>query len=116
MFKGFRDFILRGNVVELAVAFVIGGAFAALVTSFVDNVLTPLLGFVGVPDFATLTVHAGSAEIRYGAFLNAIIAFVLIAAAIYFFLVVPMQRMRPPVARWNRPSPRCPICTSELSA
>jgi large conductance mechanosensitive channel len=128
--KGFRDFLLRGNVVDLAVAFVIGGAFAAVVTSFVTNVLLPLLGLVGVPDFATLTFQAGSATVSYGLFLNALIAFVLIAAAIYVALVVPMQRMHR--GETDSPAPstkacpfcatdipiaatRCPNCTSQLS-
>jgi large conductance mechanosensitive channel len=113
--KGFRDFILRGNVVELAVAFVIGGAFAALVTSFVGDILTPLLGLVGVPDFSTLVyTTAGGAVIKYGLFLNALISFVLIAAAIYFFLIVPMQRLRPPAAEEPPKTKVCPFCGTEI--
>jgi large conductance mechanosensitive channel len=112
--KGFRDFLLRGNVVDLAVAFVIGAAFAAVVTSFVGDILTPLLGLLGVPDFSTLAfVTTGGAEIRYGAFLNALISFVLVAAAIYFFLIVPAQRLRPPEKEEPK-TKTCPFCASEI--
>ena len=74
MFKGFRDFVMRGNVIELAVAVVIAGAFGAVITSFVGDILTPLLGLLGVPDFSTASITVGDAEVRYGAFLNALIA------------------------------------------
>jgi large conductance mechanosensitive channel len=126
MLNGFRDFIMRGNVVDLAVAFVIGGAFAAVVTSFVGDILTPLLGLLGVPDFATLVfVTPGGAEVRYGLFLNVLISFVLVAAAIYFFVVAPMNRRRKPESPSTKTCPfcaseiplgakRCPECTSQL--
>ena len=78
MLKGFRDFVMRGNVVDLAVALVIGLAFAAVINSFVADILTPLLGLVGVPDFSTLSFTVGDAEVRYGLFLNALIAFILV--------------------------------------
>ena len=124
--KGFRDFIFRGNVIDLAVAFVIGGAFATVVTSFVSDILTPLLGLLGLPDLFALSVTIGQAELRYGAFLTALIAFVLVAAAIYFFVVVPMQRTRAPAQPTTKGCPfcateiplaarRCPHCTSELA-
>src|SRR5918999_3196289 len=94
MLAGFRDFILRGNVVELAVAVVIGAAFGALITSFTTDILTPLLGLVGVPDFSDLTVTTpGGAVIAYGRFLNALVSFLLVAAAIYFFVVVPINAL-----------------------
>ena len=89
MFTGFRDFILRGNVVDLAVAVVIAAAFGAVIASFVADILTPLLGLIGVPDFSTLSVTVGAAEVRYGLFLNALITFFLVAAAIYFVIVKP---------------------------
>jgi large conductance mechanosensitive channel len=91
MVNEFRDFLFRGNVVDLAVAVVIGAAFGAIVTSFVGDILTPLLGLVGVPDFSTLVIDLGEAEMRIGLFLNAVISFVLIAAAIFFLVVKPMQ-------------------------
>ncbi len=89
MFRGFRDFILRGDVIDLAVAVVIGAAFGAVIASFVADILTPLLGLLGVPDFSGLSVSVGAAEVRYGLFLNALITFVLVAAAIYLFIIKP---------------------------
>ena len=100
MLKEFRDFILRGNVIDLAVGIVIGAAFGALVTSFVGNILTPLLGLLSIGDFSTLSFEAGSATVKYGLFLNALISFVLIAAAIFFFVVKPMNAM---TARLKKP-------------
>jgi large conductance mechanosensitive channel len=88
--RGFREFVLRGNVVDLAVAVVIGGAFAAVVASFVSDVLTPLLGLIGVPDFREAAVTVGNAQVRYGLFLNALLTFLLVLAAIYFAVVKPM--------------------------
>ena len=129
MLKGFRDFLLRGNVVDLAVAFVIGAAFAAIVGSFVTNILTPLFGLLGLPDLSTWSyTFANGTEIKYGLFLNAIIYFLLVAAALYFFLIVPAQRFRKaPTPEPNTKScpfcatdiplsaKRCPNCTSQLS-
>jgi large conductance mechanosensitive channel len=126
MIRGFRDFIMRGNVIDLAVAFVIGGAFATVIASFVSDILAPLLGLLGLPDLASLTITtAGGAEVRYGLFLNAVIAFVLVAAAIYFIVVKPMERMRQPTEATTKSCPecaseiplaakRCPMCTSTL--
>jgi large conductance mechanosensitive channel len=131
--REFRDFLLRGNVIDLAVAVVIGAAFGAVVTSFVTDVLTPLLGLVGVPDFSTLTIEAGEATISYGLFLNALITFVLVAGAIFFFVVKPMNALaarraakEPGETPTTKPCPfcatdipmgatRCPNCTSQLS-
>ena len=112
MFRGFRDFIMRGSVVDLAVAFVIGAAFATVINSFVADILTPLLGLVGVPDFSELSTELPSgATINWGLFLNALIAFILVAAAIYFFDVVPMNRMKGPAALETK---ACTECTSEI--
>ncbi len=91
MIKEFREFLLRGNIVELAVAVVLGAAFGAIVTSLVEDILTPLLGLLGVPDFSTWTIAVGDAEMRIGAFLNTLISFVLIAIAIFFLIVKPLQ-------------------------
>ena len=91
MIKEFREFLFRGNIVDLAVAVVIGAAFGAIITSLVEDILTPLLGLVGIPDFTTWVIEVGEAEMRVGLFLNALIAFVLIAAAIFFVVVKPMQ-------------------------
>lgn len=102
MLKGFRDFILRGNVLDLAVGVIIGAAFGAIVTSLVTDIFTPLIGLIGnQPDFKGLAIGAnaaGQGGIRIGNFLNAVISFLLIATAVYFFIVVPantiMQRMK----------------------
>lgn len=93
MIQEFRDFIFRGNIVDLAVAIVIGVAFGAIITSLVADILTPLLGLVGIPDFSTWVIEVGDAEMRIGAFLNTLISFVLIAAAIFFLVVKPMQHL-----------------------
>jgi large conductance mechanosensitive channel len=126
MLKGFRDFIMRGNVIDLAVAFVIGGAFATVIASFVADILMPLLGLLGAPDLTEMTVTTpGGAVIRYGLFLNAVIAFLLVAAAIYFVVVKPMERMRDTSEVTTKACPecgseialvarRCPMCTSQL--
>ena len=112
MVKEFREFLLRGNVVDLAVAVVIGAAFAAVVTSFVADILTPLLGLLGVPNFDDLVTTLDSgATINWGLFLNALISFVLIAAAIYFFVVVPVNRAKGPAAVETK---ACPECASEI--
>jgi large conductance mechanosensitive channel len=90
----FRDFLLRGNIVELAVAFVMGLAFAAVVNSLVDNLLLPIIAMIiGKPDFSDLTFTINDAVFRYGAFLTAVIQFVAIAAAVFFFVVKPVQAM-----------------------
>ncbi len=91
MIKEFRDFLMRGNLVELAVAFVMGLAFAALITSFVDDLIMPIVATViGKPDFSGLTFTINDAVYRYGAFLTAAITFVSTAAAIFFFVVKPL--------------------------
>ncbi len=119
MLTGFREFIMRGNVVDLAVAVVIGAAFGALITSFVGDVLTPLLGVFGLPDFEELTFTVGQAEVRYGAFLNALIAFLRILAAIYFFVVQPLNALeerRQRGAEGTPTSKTCTECASEIPA
>jgi large conductance mechanosensitive channel len=87
MITELRDFLFRGNIVELAVAFVIGAAFAAITVSLVEDILTPLLGLLGIPDFSTWTIAVGDAEMRIGNFLNTLISFVLIGVSIFFLVV-----------------------------
>jgi large conductance mechanosensitive channel len=95
MLKEFRAFMLRGNIIELAVAVVIGAAFGALVTSLVANLLTPIVAAViGKPDFSNLTFAINGSVFHYGSFLNALIAFVSIAAAIFFFVVRPVDAIQ----------------------
>lgn len=94
MIREFRDFLLRGNLVELAVAFVMGLAFAALVTSFVDDLVMPIIAMlIGKPDFSDLTFTINDAVFRYGAFLTTAITFVSTAAAIFFFVVKPVDAL-----------------------
>jgi len=100
MIKEFRDFLMRGNLLELAVAFVMGLAFAALISSFVDDLIMPIIAMIiGKPDFSGLTFTLNDAVFRYGAFITASITFVATAAAIFFFVVKPMNalmtRMKP---------------------
>lgn len=94
MLREFRDFLFRGNIVELAVAFVIGVAFAAVVASLVDNLLMPVIAMIiGEPDFSELTFTINDAVFRYGAFLTAVVQFVAVAAAVFFFVVKPIDAM-----------------------
>jgi large conductance mechanosensitive channel len=117
VFREFRDFLMRGNVIDLAVAVVIGAAFGAVITSFTANVLTPLLGLLGVPDFSTLSFTAGEATVNYGLFLNALVSFILIAGAIFFFVVKPMNALA--ARRASEPgeptTKACPYCTTEIA-
>ena len=119
MLKGFKEFLLRGNVVDLAVAVVIGGAFGAIVTALVKDLLTPLIAaLVGKPDFSALTFTINNSKFLYGDFLNAVVSFVLIAAAIYFFIVVPVNainaRTRKPAAPAAPATKECPECLSAI--
>lgn len=119
MFKGFRQFILRGNVIDLAVAVVIGAAFGVVVTSFVTNILTPFIAAIaGKPDFSAFTFTVNGAVVTYGLFLNALISFLLIAAAVYFFMVAPMNAWKERAARSAVPADpttkKCPECLSEI--
>ena len=94
MLKEFRAFLLRGNIVELAVAFVLGVAFGALITSFVDNLLMPIVAMIfGKQDFSALTFTINDAVFRYGAFITSVITFIAVGAAVFFFVVKPMQMM-----------------------
>src|SRR5436305_9596733 len=92
--KGFRDFILRGNVVDLAVAVVIGAAFGAIVTAFVKDLVTPLIAAIGgQPDFSGIYFTINNSKFLIGDFINTIISFLIIAAVIYFFVVTPVNRL-----------------------
>jgi large conductance mechanosensitive channel len=119
MIKGFRDFILRGNVIDLAVAVIIGAAFTAIVTSLTEKIINPLMGaFIGKPNFGYLVGHVNGGEIHYGDFLTAVINFLLIAAVVYFFLVLPTQYLLKkfhPVLPAAATKP-CPECLSDIPA
>jgi large conductance mechanosensitive channel len=116
MFKGFREFIMRGNVIDLAVAVVIGAAFGAVVRAFVDALLTPLIGAIfGKPDFSGLVFTINGSAFHYGVFINALVSFLLIAAAVYYVVVVPMNRLAELRRRGQDPETKeCPECLSEI--
>ena len=121
MLQGFKQFILRGNVLDLAVAVVMGGAFGAVVTSLVKDLLTPLIAaIVGAPDFSALTFTVNRSQVLIGAFINAAVSFLLIAGAIYFFVVTPVNAIAARMRRGDRPADSstktCPECLSEVPA
>ena len=116
--REFRAFLLRGNVVDLAVGIVIGVAFGALVSALVADLITPLIAAIfGKPDFSTMYFVVHNSKFTYGHFLNAVISFVLIAAAVFYFVVLPMQAL---IARSRKEPPadpstkKCPECLSEI--
>ena len=117
MLKGFKQFILRGNVVDMAVGVVIGSAFAAVVAAFTKDLLTPVIAAIaGKPDFSAIQFTLNGSVFAVGDFLNAALAFVLVAGAVYFFVVVPVNTL---IARMHRgeapPDPttkKCPECLS----
>ena len=116
--KDFKAFILRGNVLDLAVAVVIGVAFTAVITALVTDLITPLVAAIfGSHDFSSLTFTVNNSMFRYGAFLNALLAFVLVAAALFFFVVVPANALVQRARREPTPDPttkKCPECLSEI--
>jgi large conductance mechanosensitive channel len=114
--KDFRKFILRGNVVDLAVAVVIGAAFGAVVTALVKDLITPIIAVIfGKPDFSALTFTINGSTFRYGDFINALIAFLTIAAAVFFFVVQPVNMLM--ARRKTQPDPDSETrpCTESLS-
>ena len=119
MLKGFRDFLFRGNVVDLAVAVVIGAAFGAVVTALVKDLLTPFIAaLVGKPDFSAYAFEVHGSKFLYGDFINAVIAFILVAGAVYFFIVLPMNKLVEWQRRAEKPADpttkKCPECLSEV--
>ena len=118
--KGFKQFILRGNVLDLAVAVIMGAAFGPVVTALVKDLLTPLIAAIaGKPDFSRLALTVNGSRLLIGDFLNEVIAFALVSVAVYFFIVLPVNRL---IARLNRgeapPDPttkKCPECLSEVA-
>lgn len=120
MLKDFREFILRGNLVDLAVAVVIGAAFGAVVTALVEDIVTPVIGAIGgEPDFSGLTFSVNDSRFKYGDFLNKTLTFVIIAAVVFFFVVKPvnmlLSRYRPTPAE-PAPTRECPECLSKIPA
>jgi large conductance mechanosensitive channel len=114
----FKQFLLRGNVVDLAVGIVIGAAFAAVVQAAVTDLLTPLVAAIfGQPDFNALTFTVNGSTFRYGHFLNVLIAFITVALVVFFFVVKPINRLTELANRRESPDPstrKCPQCISEI--
>jgi large conductance mechanosensitive channel len=119
MLKGFRQFLLRGNVVDLAVAVIIGGAFGAVVAALVKDLLTPLIGaFAGAPDFSAIVFTLNGSKFLLGDFINVLVSFVMVAGAVYFFIVVPMNAIQSRMKRGEAPADpttkSCPECLSTV--
>jgi large conductance mechanosensitive channel len=119
MLKGFKEFMLRGNVVDLAVAVVMGAAFGAVVTALVKDLITPLIAaVVGTPDFSALVFTVNASKFPIGDFINALVSFLLISIAVYFFVVVPINAFTTRLKRGEvAPDPttkKCPECLSEV--
>jgi large conductance mechanosensitive channel len=119
MLKGFKQFLMRGNVIDLAVAVVIGAAFGAVVTALVKDLITPLIAAIGgQPDFSAIVFTVNGSKFLIGDFVNALISFLMIAAAIYFFVIVPfntlMARMRRGEVPPDPTTQKCPECLSEV--
>ena len=119
MLSGFKQFILRGNVIDMAVGVVVGAAFATVVAAFTKDLLTPLIAaIVGKPDFSAISFTVNSSVFAIGDFINAAIAFLLVAAAVYFFVVTPVNmlvaRMRKAPAPADPTTRKCPECLSEI--
>lgn len=118
--KGFKQFILRGNVLDLAVAVVMGAAFSAVVTALVKDLLTPLIAaVVGSPDFSSIAIVVNGSKLLIGDFLNAAIAFLMMAVAVYFFVVLPVNSLTARLRRGEAPldptTKKCPECLSEVA-
>jgi large conductance mechanosensitive channel len=115
---GFKKFLLRGNVVDLAVAVVIGAAFGAVVAAFVKDLITPIVGaFAGKANFSKLHFTIHKAQFDYGDFLNVLLAFVIVAAVVYFFVVLPLNRLMDrfkPAPDEPTPTRDCPHCVSSI--
>src|SRR5215469_13617582 len=119
MLKGFREFLLRGNVVDLAVAVVIGAAFGAVVTALVKDLITPLIAAIfGKPDFSAIVFDVNGSKFMIGDFINAVVSFLLISTAIYFFVVLPVNALTARMHRGEAPpdptTKKCPECLSEV--
>jgi large conductance mechanosensitive channel len=121
MLKGFRDFILRGNVVDLAVAVILGAAFNAIVTSLVGDVLNPLIAAtIGKPDFSGVILHVGGGAVKIGNFFNAVVSFLIVATVVYFAIVLPMNALMTRLKKPDAPPPVpetkiCPECLTVIA-
>ena len=120
MLKGFKEFILRGNVVDLAVGVMVGAAFGAVITALVKDIITPLIGaIVKTPNFSGLSFVINGSRFMYGDFLNALISFLIISSVVYFFVVMPINTLIHKMKKEKPLDPttrKCPECLSEISA
>lgn len=115
MLKGFRDFLLRGNVVDLAVAVVVGGAFTAIVTALVKDIITPLIGAIGgSPDFSNIYFTINKSKFMVGDFLNAVISLLIVSSVIYFLVVLPMNAIIKKIKKVDISEKTCPECLSQV--
>ena len=119
MLSGFRQFVLRGNVLDLAVAVVVGAAFGAVVTALVKDLLTPIAGaIIGKPDFSAIVLTINGSQLLIGDFMNAVLAFLMIAATVYFFVIVPVNALMARQRRGETPpdptTKKCTECLSEI--
>jgi large conductance mechanosensitive channel len=119
MLKEFKQFIMKGNVVDLAVGVIIGLAFGAVVTGLVKDLVTPLIAAIGgKPDFSSLSFSVNHSKFLYGDFINALLGFLIIAAVIFFFVVKPLNALQTRAAKNNTPEDpaekKCPECLSEI--
>jgi large conductance mechanosensitive channel len=115
--SGFRKFLLRGNVIDLAIAVVIGAAFGTLIAVFTSSFITPLIAAIGgKPDFSSLYFTINGSKFSYGLFVNALIAFLILAAVIYFFVVAPVNRMMERYRPTSEDTKTCPECLSSIPA
>ena len=114
--RGFRDFVFRGNLLQLAVAVVVGTAFTTLVTALVADLITPLIAAIGhKPDFSNLYFTVNKSQFKYGSFVNAVISFAIIAAVVYFLIVMPAARVLAMMTKSKEATERaCPECLSEI--
>lgn len=118
MLKGFKQFVLRGNVVDLAVGVVMGVAFGSIINSLVKDLITPFIAAIfKAPDLSTLSFTINSSKFLYGDFLNSLISFIIISATVYFFIVLPINTLTAQAARRNPKEPvtkKCPQCFTEI--
>ncbi len=116
--QDFRDFVIKGNVLDLAVAVVMGAAFNALITALVADLVTPLIGIPGHVDFANVTYVVNNSTFKIGAFVNAIITFLSVSIAVFFFIIKPVSKLQAMAMKPGAPSPpntkKCPYCFTEI--
>lgn len=114
--KGFRQFMMRGNLIDLAVAVVIGTAFTAMVTALVSDIITPLIAAIGgKPNFGNLTFTINHSQFKYGLLINAVVSFLIVAAVVYFMIVAPMAKVTTRLTRHKEATKRdCPECLSTI--